>query len=207
MDKTLTTYKQLPKEDEIELVLWLGFLDDSIGSALVQKRRWKRYHNFWDIQMYFIALINAEDAMVGLKKFLSYHDREFWGVLKSFRNSTDKIKLGDLRNDLLHREKIFKLQDKKGQPLPNKSVLVLGGYNFSNDEYMFGTHVIKVNDTFLLVQNCVKNIRKLFKDRLIKYYESGKYEAIIPWTNIRSLSEIGKLRESITNRLARHEIR
>ena len=39
--------------------------------------RWKRGHNFWDIQTFFVALINIDDAIVGLKKFLDYDDREF----------------------------------------------------------------------------------------------------------------------------------
>lgn len=201
MNKTPQTYKQLPQKEEIELVRWLGFFNDSVRNALVQKRRWKSNHSFWDIKMFFVALINIDDAIVGLKKFLDYDDRGFWEILKSFRKDISRLNLGDLRNDLLHRNKIFKQQDKKGNPLPKSPILILGGYNFSNDEYRFGTHVIKMSDTFLIVQQLIRDTRKLFKERLREYYDQEQYEAIIPWTEVRSLMEVGKPTKNIVNKL------
>ena len=183
-----------------------GFFDDSIANALIQKRRWKRNPNFWDIQTFFVALINIDDAIVGLKRFLDFNDSEFWKILKSYRREVERFKLGDLRNDLLHRNKIFKQQDKKGNPLPKSSILILGGYNFSSDEYIFGVNKIKVSEAFQFLQRFIEEIRKLFKERLCEYYKSNKYGAIIPWTSIRSLSEIGKLRKSIASKLMRHKV-
>ncbi len=69
----------------------------------------------------FVCLINIDDAIIGLKKFLDYNDSEFWGMLKTFRKDISRFKLGDLRNDLLHRNKIFKQQDKKGKSASEKS--------------------------------------------------------------------------------------
>ena len=201
MNKISKNYKQLSQKEEVELVLWLSFLNDSIRNALTQKRRWKNGHNFWDIQTFFVALINIDDAIVGLKKFLDYNDREFWEILKLYRKEVEKLRLGDLRNDLLHRNKIFKQQDKKGNPLPKAPILILGGYNFSTDEYTFGVHRIKVSDTFQFLQQLVKTTRKLFKVRLREYYESNRYEAIIPWTEVCSLVEIGKHRKNIDNKV------
>ena len=109
--------------------------------------------------------------------------------------------MGDLRNGLLHRKKIFKQQDKKGNPLPKAQILILGGYNFTTDEYTFGMSTIKVSDTFQFLQQLIKATRKLFKERLREYCESNKYEAIVTWTNVRTLMEIGKPRKNIGSKL------
>lgn len=204
MTRISKTHKELPQEKEIELVLWLSFLDDSIRNALIQKRRWKNRHVFWDLQTFFVAIVNIDDAIVGIKKFLEYYDLEFWIILKSYRKNVERFKLRDLRNDLLHRNKIFKQQDKKGNPFPRTSILILGGYNFSSDEYTFGLHRIKVSDTFQILQELIKAIRKLFTERLREYYKSNKYEAIIPWTNVHSLMKIGEFRKSIGSKLTNH---
>jgi hypothetical protein len=181
----LKSHKELSKESEVELVLWLGFLEDSIDNALLQKRRWINSHKVWDLHTFFVAVSCIDDAIVGLKKFLSF-DKEIWTVLKSFRANVRKYKLNDLRNDILHREKIFKLQDKKGKPFLKTPILILGGHNGSKDEYIFGSHRISLPEAFQRVSVLRKEIGKILIKRLDDFYKTGKYEGIIPWTSLRS---------------------
>ena len=181
----LKSHKELSKEKEIELVLWLGYLRDSTDNALVQEQRWRRSHKAWDLHTFFIAVSCIDYAIVGLKKFLSY-DKEIWSVLRTFRIKVKKYKLNDLRNDILHREKIFKLQDKKGKPFLKTPVLILGGHNVTKDEYTFGVHRISLSEAFQIVSELVQKMRKILAKRLEDYYKTGKYEGIIPWTHLRS---------------------
>lgn len=134
---------------------------------------------------FFVAVSCIDDAIVGLKRFLSY-DKEIWTVLMSFRANVRKYKLNDLRNDILHRKKIFKLQDKKGKPFSKTPFLILGGHNVSKDEYIFGVHRISLPEAFQSVLVLRQEIRKVFKKRLEDYYKTGEYEGIIPWTRLHS---------------------
>lgn len=134
---------------------------------------------------FFVAMSCIDDAIVGLKRFLSY-DKEIWTVLMSFRANVRKYKLNDLRNDILHRKKIFKLQDKKGEPFLKTPILILGGHNVNKYEYIFGVHKISLPEAFQSVSILRREIRKIFVKRLEDYYKTGKYDGIIPWTALRS---------------------
>jgi hypothetical protein len=188
------TYKDLTPQEETELVLWLGFFEHSVQNAYLQMKRWRRLRSFWDLDMFYVAAICVDDAAKGLKRFLSYNDDEVWAILKRFRDKVKEYNLKDLRNDIVHREKIVKLQDRKGNPLPESPILVLGGYNVDKDEYSFGTHRIKISETFNLVKEMTKDIRKLARSRLAEFYKTGDYEGMIPFTHLFSLASIGSSR-------------
>ncbi len=178
------TYKDLSPQEETELVLWLSFLEDSVRNAELQLERWKDLKNFWDLHMFFVAVIFVDDAAKRLKSFLSYDDDEVWAILKKFRKEVEGYYLEDLRNEIIHREKIFKLQDKKGNPLPPSPILILGEYIADTDEYIFGTHRIKVSEAFDLLQELVQDIRDLFGKRLKEYSETKDLTGMIPFTRL-----------------------
>ena len=181
----LKSHKELSIESELELVLWLGFLEDSIENALVQKRRWMNSNKSWDLHTFFVAVACIDDAIAHLSTYISY-DKEIWTVLKTFRKIVRKYKLSHIRDDILHRDKIFKLQDRKGKPFLKTPLLILGGHNLSKDEYIFGVHRISLPEAFQCVSVLRQEIRKILIKRLDDYYKTGKYEGIIPWTNLRS---------------------
>jgi len=191
MDKK--TYKNLSAYEELEFVLWLSFLEDSVKNAYVQMNRWNRKKEGWDLQMFFMALINIDDAIVGLKRFLNYgkdyvNESEFWNILKDFRKKVKGQGLNALRNDTMHREQVFQLKDKKGKLLPRTPILMLGGYNATTDEYIFNIHKIRILDSFLLVQDLRRNIRALFKRRLYESYTKDNYIGMIPYTCLHSFA-------------------
>jgi hypothetical protein len=177
------THKQLPPEKELELVLWLGFLEDSINNTLTQKRRWKRSQNAWDLHMFFIGVAGIDDAIVGLKEFLS-SDNELWSTMRSFRKKIKRYNLRELRNDIVHREKLFKLQDRTGKPLARSPLLILGAYIEGKDEYVFGTHKINISDAFRTVEALLRDLKRILATRLRDFYITKEYEGMIPWTHL-----------------------
>ena len=182
----IKSYKDLSPRQEIEYVLWLDFFEDSVHNAYVQKKRWKDTISGWDLQMFFVAIVCADDAAIGLKRFLS-HDNEVWTVLKKFRKEVKQYQIRELRNDIVHRDNIAKLQDKKGNPLPNSPILLLGVYNATTDEYSFGIHRVKVSKIFDLIDRMTHELRKLLSDRLMNFYKTaGDLKGMIPFTHLRN---------------------
>lgn len=178
------TYKDLSPEDELELVLWLGFLEDSIHNAHVQIERWKQLKSGWDLQMFFVAVNCIDDAANGLKRFLSHGDSEFWSILKKFKKMVLQKDIKRLRNNIIHREKLSKLQDEKGNPLPPSPLLILGAYLVDSDEYQFGMHRIKVSDSFDMINLMTQELQFLSSKRLAEFYQNqtGSVEGMIPFT-------------------------
>lgn len=200
MRQVIKNYKDLPHEKEVELVLWLGFLQDLIDNAFVQIRRWKRFKNSWDLNMFTIILVNIDDVRENLKQFL-YFDKDIWDVFKTFNKKFRKNKLRDLRNDIIHPKLLFKLQDKKGRPFLKSPILNIGGYNVFKDEYTFGSNIIIISDIFEIINIFSKNIRCVLEARLRSYYETGIYEGIIPWTILHGFNKRKIMKNRITSNL------
>lgn len=176
------TYKDLSPEEERELVLLLGFFQESIQNTFLQMERWRQLKNGWDIQIFFIALMRLDEAAKLLKRFLACPDNEVWSILQKFRRKIKLQKISKLRNDIIHPGKISKLQDQKGKPLPETPIVHLGSYLVDSDEYQFGAHRIKVSDSFDLVNQMTQELKTLSSDRLKEFYQTGSVEGMIPFT-------------------------
>lgn len=200
MKPVIKNYKDLPREKEIELVLWLHFLEDSIENAFVQIRRWKRFKNGWDLDMLIVIIANINDAKENLRQFLSF-DKEIWDIFQVFEKEFNKNKLRDLRDDIIHPKLLFKLQNKKGQPFLKSPVLNIGGYNVSKDEYTFGSNTIIISDVFAIIETFSKNIRSVLKTKLRSFYETGVYEGIIPWTVLHGFNRKKIMKNHITSNI------
>jgi hypothetical protein len=181
------TYEDLPPQEETELVLWLGFFEDSVHNAHTQMKRWKHLKSGWDLHMFFVAVVHVDDAAKGLERFLSY-DADVWAILKEFREKVKEYNLRDLRNDIVHRERIFRLQDKKGNPLPESPILLLGAYDVSRDEYSFGTHRVKISQTFDLINAMTEDIKRALTNRLTEFYKTENLAGMIPFTYLHSFA-------------------
>ncbi|MEK7450792.1 MAG: hypothetical protein AAB662_02545 [Patescibacteria group bacterium] len=188
MKQVIKNCKDLPREKEIELSLWLGFLEDLIDNAFVQIRRWKRFKNGWDLNMLIVIIANIDEARENLKQFLCF-DKEIWEVFRIFERKFRKNKLKYLRNDIIHPKLLFKLQNKNGQPFLRSPILNIGGYNVSKDEYTFGSNIIILSETFEIIETLSKNIRSILETRLRSFYENGIYEGIIPWTKLHGFNK------------------
>lgn len=197
MKPKIKNYQDLPPEKETELVLWLGFLENSIENAFVQIRRWKRFKNGWDLNMLIVIIANIDDAKENLRQFLSF-DKEIWDVFQIFEKKFKKNKLRDLRDDIIHPKLLFKLQNKKGQPFLKSPILNIGGYNVSNDEYKFGSNIIIISDIFEIIDTLSKNIRTILETRLRSFYETGACEGIIPWTTLHGFNKKKVMKNRIT---------
>ncbi len=201
------TYKDLSIEEELELVLWLAYLKESLNNAKRQMIRWNRLKRHWDIEMFINAVIYIDNAIIGLKKFLNYgqdyiSESQLWNVLKQFRKEVAKYNLKDLRDDLVHREKIFRLKDRRWKPLPASSILILGGYNFTTDEYQFGpNHKIKISEIFAKVKKLRQDIAEIYAGKLKNFYasENNEYESMVPFTNLHDFSYFGNLSRNKSN--------
>lgn len=197
MKPVIKNYKDLTHEKELELVLWLIFLEDLIENAFVQIRRWKRFKNGWDLNMLIVITANIDDARENLKQFL-YFDKEIWDIFQTFNREFRKNRLRYLRNDIIHPKMLFKLRNKKGQPLLKSPILNIGGYNVDKDEYVFGSNAIIISDMFEIIETLSKNIRSVLEAKLKSFYDTGVYEGIIPWTMLRSFSKKKIMKNSIT---------
>jgi hypothetical protein len=183
------TYQDLPPQEETELVLWLTFFKDSVRNAQTQMKRWKHSGSFWDLEMFFLAVVWADHAARGLECFLSADaDGHVWDILGKFRDKVKEHNLWDLRNDLVHREKLFKLQDKKRNPLPPSPMLMLSVYSADNDEYSFGIHKIRLSEVFGLIDITTQDLKRLFESRLAEFYSTGSLPGMIPFTYLRSFA-------------------
>ncbi len=183
--REIKSYNDLPPQEEIELVLWLGFFEDSVNNAHMQIKRWEQTRNAWDLQMFFIAVTCMYDAIKCLGGFLT-NDAEIWKILKEFKRKVEKYNLKKLRNDIVHPKDIFKNQDRQGNPLPKKSILILGAYLVDKDEFIFGTHSIKVSEAFDVVRTLTQEWRTVLDNRLSEFYETKELEGMIPFTHLRS---------------------
>lgn len=197
MKPKIKNYQDLPPEKETELVLWLGFLENSIENAFVQIRRCKRFKNGWDLNMLIVIIANIDDAKENLRQFLSY-DKEIWDIFQIFEKKFKKNKLRDLRDDIIHPKLLFKLQNKKGQPFLKNPILNIGGYNVSKDEYTFGSNIIIISDIFEIIDTLSKNIKIILETRLRNFYKTGAYEGIIPWTKLHGFNNKKILKNRIT---------
>lgn len=186
----MKTYKDLSLEQDLEYTLWLIFFKDSIDNALVQIKRWNRSKKRWDLEMFFMAVSCIDDAVVAINKFLNLgqdyvNEPELNKVFKEFRKKIKNHYIKDIRNDLIHRERLSKQQDKKGNLLPKRSILVLGGYNFSTDEYEFNTYKIILSKIFTIIRNFKKELKTIFEKKLQHFYqveEVKDFKSMIPYT-------------------------
>jgi len=126
----MKTYKDLSLEQELEYTLWLSFFEQSIDNALVQIKRWNKSKKGWDLEMFFMAVSCIDDSVVAINKFLNFgkdfvNEPELNNALKEFRKKIKNHHIKDIRNDLIHRERLSKQQDKKSNSLPKRSILVL----------------------------------------------------------------------------------
>ena len=176
------TYKDLSPQEETELVLWLGFFEDSVQNAQMQIKRWKHLKNGWDLLTFFVAVVWIENATKGLEHFLTKDDAEVWAILKEFKKTVERYKLKALRNDIVHRERIFKWWDKKRNPLPPSPILMLGVYMADKDEYCFGIHRVKISEVFNVVETMIQDIKRIAANRLTEFYETGSFPGMIPFT-------------------------
>jgi len=87
------TYKDLSPQDEFELVLWLGFLKDSVRNASMQMKRWRLAANSWDLQMFFVAVHSAYVASCKLESGLLSSDKEIHDILEKFTKRSDGYNL------------------------------------------------------------------------------------------------------------------
>lgn len=188
------TYKDLPLEQEVEYMLWWSFLEDYVNNALTQIKRWDRSKQSWDLEMFFVAVSCIDDAVVAVKRFLNLgkdfiKEPELDDVFNSFRKKIKNYKVKNIRNDLIHREQAFKQKDSKGNLLPKKSILVLGGYNFATDEYEFNIYKIKVSEIFSVIKNLKKDIKKFLNEKLQVFYKVKDYKSMIPFNILQSFGE------------------
>lgn len=210
----MKTYKDLSLEQELEYTLWLDFFKQSVNNALFQIKRWTKSKKGWDLEMFFMAVSSIDDAVVAINKFLNLgkdfvNEPELNNALKEFRKKIKNHHIKDIRNDLIHRERLSKQQDKKGNSLPKRSILVLGGYNFSTDEYEFNTYKIKLSEIFFIIRNFKKEIKKIFEKKLQQFYqvkEVEDFKSMIPYTflytfegQVRSNTNLLKVRKAIRN--------
>ena len=177
----MKTYKDLPSHEETELVLLLGFFEDSLQNAHIQMDRWKQLKSGWDLQMFFIAVMRIDEASEGLKHFVDHDDEEVWSILKEFRKKVEQHQIRELRNDIIHPRKISKLRDQKGKPLPENPILHLGTYHVDKDKYYFGKYRINLSKIFDLVNQMTQELRTLSSRRLTKFYQNrtGDVEGMI----------------------------
>jgi|SRR3989344_531374 len=186
----MKTYKDLSQEQELAYVLWLRFLEDSVNNALIQARRWNKTKQGWDLEMFFVAVSSIDDAVIAVNRFLNLgeeyvNESELKALFKGLRKKIKDYHIKDIRNDLVHRERVSKQQDNKRKSLPKRSILVLGGYNFTTDEYEFNIYKIKVSEFFSVIRNFRKDIKKILNKKLQIYYqveEIKDYESMIPFT-------------------------
>jgi hypothetical protein len=186
----MKTYKDLTLEQELEYTLWLVFFEQSIDNALFQIKRWNKSKKGWDLEMFFMAVSCIDDAVVAINKFLNLgkdfvNEPELNNAFKEFRKKIKNHNIKDIRNDLIHRERLSKQQDKKGNSLPKRSILVLGGYNFSTDEYEFNACKIKLSEIFSIIRNFKKEIKIIFEKKLQHFYqieEVKDFKSMIPYT-------------------------
>ena len=185
----MKTYKDLSQKESSEFVLWLSYFKETLDNNQIQMTRWSRSKNPWDIEMFFISLICVDNAIIGLKRFLNFgedfiNEEELWSIMKQFRKELAGYGINDLRSDLLHRKKIFKLQNKKGESFPPSSILILGGCNLTTNEYQFGPyHYIKISEIFTKVRKFKKDIKKIYKKKLEDFYmdKNNEYKSMIPF--------------------------
>lgn len=197
----MKTYKDLSLEQELEYILWLSFFKDFIDNALVQIKRWNRSKKSWDLEMFFMAVSCIDDAVVAINKFLNLgqnfvNEPELNNAFKEFRKKIKNHHIKDIRNDLIHRGRLSKQQDKKGNSLPRRSILVLGGYNFSTDEYEFNTYKIKLSEIFAIIRNFKKEIKTIFKKKLQQFYqveEVKDFKSMIPYTFLHTFERQTRL--------------
>lgn len=190
---SMKTYKDLSLEQELEYTLWLSFLKDFIDNALVQIKRWNRSKKGWDLEMFFIAVSCIDDAIIAISRFLNLgkdfvNEPKLNNAFKEFRKKIKNHHIQDIRNDLIHRERVSKQQDKKGNSLPKRSILVLGGYNFSTDEYEFNIYKIKLLEIFTIIRNFKKEMKIIFEKKLQQFYQEEEvkdFKSMIPYTFLR----------------------
>lgn len=187
------SHKDLPVDKEIELVLWWGFLEDSIDDAFVLTHRWKRLKNVWDLKTLVIIIAIIEEARVNLKQYLSI-DTGLWEVFKTFERKYRLYKLGDLRNDIIHPRMLFKLKKRNGQPFLKTPILNIGGYSLDKDVFTYGSNVIIVSDVIEIVENLSKEIRGVLESKLKDFYKTGRYEGMIPWTALHGFKKKGGMK-------------
>lgn len=171
---------------------------DLFENTLRQVDRWNNEHRFWDLEMPFLALIHLDNAIDRLKKLLNrgqdwFWEEEFLSQLEKLKKYIEDHDIKNLRNDLVHREKIYKHQDRKGEELPLEFVLILGGYNHTNGIYEFGPNYrINLPELFSTVETTRNEIAKICKNRLISYYSHKKrfQDRLIPFTALQTLAKL-----------------
>jgi len=203
----MKTYEDLSLEQELEYTLWLSFLESSVDNAFIQARRWNKTKQGWDLEMFFVAVSCIDDAVIAVNRFLNlrqeYVDEpELKAIFKELRKKIKNYHIKDIRNDLIHRELVFKQQDKKKNPLPKRSILVFGGYNFTTDEYEFNIYKIKVSEFFSIIRNFKKDIKAILDQKLQNFYqvkEIKNYKSMIPFTSLHGFekSKSSACRQSI----------
>lgn len=183
------SYRALTFAQEREYILWLGYLDESVKNAILQISRWKRNYQGWDLHMFFVATVGIDDSAENLVRYVG-GDTEFKSVLDTFRKSFKANCISDWRNNLLHRKRIYKNENSKGKRLPDKSIYIFGGYNFSTDMYEFEPYKVRLSDAFLMVKNLRKRIRLLIKERRMQAYldkSNAPIPGMIPYTMLHGL--------------------
>ncbi|MFZ2970255.1 MAG: hypothetical protein WA063_03855 [Minisyncoccia bacterium] len=191
------TYKDLSLEQELEYMLWWSFLEDYVNNALTQIERWDGSKQNWDLEMFFVAVSCIDDAVQRIRNFLNLgngfvNESELDNVFKEFRKKIKYYKIKDIRNDLIHREQVFKQKDSKGKLLPKKSILILGGYNFTTDEYEFNIYKIKLSVIFSVIKILKKDIKTILNEKLQVFYkvkEVNDYKSMIPFNILRGFGE------------------
>lgn len=181
-------YKKLSIKKEAELVLWLELLKDSIDNALLQISRWKSYRNNFDLNILIIIISNIDDTRKNLKQFLSC-DKEVWNIFKVFEKKFKNLKLREMRDDIIHPEKLFQFKNRKGQDLNNQFLMIIGGYNQTLNEYTFGSNKVIISDLINFLNSFSKGLECLFEKRLKIFYKTGKYKGIIPWGQLSIFSK------------------
>jgi hypothetical protein len=187
--KVAFSYKQLSVEQERGLILWLNYLEESTQNAYIQISRWNKEYRGWDFEMFLIATVGIYDSATVLNSIPS-SDAEFKKILQRFKKEFEYYNLKHWRDNFLHREKIFKNQDRKSKNLPDRPVWILGAYNFSTDEYIFDPYIIKVANIFLLVRNFRKRMRALIRKRRTKAYLdkiNSSIQGMIPYTHFHTI--------------------
>lgn len=187
----ITYYKDLSNEDEKELILWLGYFEESVEHSLVQKRRWKRNKDNWDLQMFFVALECIYESTDGLMKlgFFCSNEPEVWRSISSFRKYFESTSLKDLRDGSIHRDQLYNQKSKQKRPLQVGSVIILGGLIVNSNEYLYqsGVHKIKVLETFQVIEDLAREIRLTLDNKIRKNPDPMTYDkGMIPWTHLRS---------------------
>ncbi len=200
-------YKDLSTKDELELILWLGYFEDSVNNSLIQKYRWKRNKTTWDLQMFFIAVRCIYEATEGLMKlgFFCGNEPEIWKAMTSFRDYFKKTSLKDLRDESIHRDWLYNQKSKQKRQLQAGKIIILGGLAISSQEYeyQFGIHKIKVLATFRVVETLARGIRVILDKKIKDHPDSMTYnKGMISWNHLRSFlrrRKVSKMPKNLQN--------